>query len=1197
MQTKSRRTRIAWYAGLAVLASWVCFLSRPSKKHWLAGPSGRPASAGGPSKGAPHQVPAAAYSNFPLQFEENQGQTAREVRFVSHGSGYELFLTPDEAVLALHPKRPLDLSATHRMAFFRARREARKAAKTSVLRLRLANANKDTRIAGMDRLPGRVDYFLGGDPAAWRTNVSSYARVKYADVYPGVDLVFYGNQRRLEYDFLVAPGGDPKAIALNVEGARKLRLNARGDLLASVAGGEVELQKPVVYQQIRGERRKIAGHYTISGNHRVTFAVAKYDRSEPLVVDPVLIYSTYLGGESDDTGLAIALDSLGDAAVTGATNSLQFPTTAGALTPGPLTTNNGLVFVTQMDPTGTHPLYSSYVGGTGGEFGLSVAYDSTGNIFVAGETDSTDFPTTANALKQGPNAGNTNGTSFIFEINPAASGTASLVYSSYLGGTQGGANITEFGNGVATDSTGAVYVVGITASQPGTALANFPVTTSAFQSVPDPSNTSGTGFITKLDTTQSGSASLLYSSYLSGNGADAAGPGFGDEPLAVAEDSAGNTYIAGSTTSTNFPTTTASPSFPTVRTAFQPTPPAAVAGGTVFISRFDTTQSGAASLLYSSYVGGDSADFGDAIAVGPSNVAYLTGSTSSLLFPTTAGAFQTTGNTNSVAFIALLDTSMNGSAGLRYSTFLGGSQTNTAFGIVADALGNAYVAGETQGADFPVTQGALEPSPASGSPGEGYVTKLNPGGHRAADLVYSTYFGGGGANGNTDEIDGITLNPATNYAYVTGHTFSPASSFPIAPSPGAFQATLDGPSDAFIAELTLLPTLAVSPTSLTFGPQVVGTTTPAQTVTLTNNTSTATAFTSVTVTGGSPAAAGMDFTSPSNTCGTSIAAGASCTISVVFTPSTAVVEMANLVITDADVSNPQTVTLTGTGTSSPLTVAPTSLVFGSQPLGSATPAQKVTLTNGSNAAIALTSAVVSGGAPAAANTDFTATNTCGSSIAASTSCAISVVFKPSVAAAETANLVITDGALTSPQTVALTGTGTSSAASFTVTASPTTLTVAQGASGTFKVTLTPAGGFNQAVSLACTGAPSNSTCTAAPTSVTPTDGVTPVSATVTVATTSPSIVTPPSATPDLPVLLWRTGPPVLVFSLLLFLARRQRFAVRLGMAAAMVGFLAVAGCGGHNTSTGGTPQGNSTLTVTGTSGSLKGSATVSLTVN
>jgi hypothetical protein len=1195
MTTQSRNGRIAFYSGLAVLVSAVILLgSCPGAKHWFATTLTRSGVSTRANPAADVPARRATDSNSPLRFEENQGQTAREVRFVSHGGGYELFLTPQEAVLALHPARRLDLSPTHRTAYFKAQREARRAIKTAVLRMRLANANMATRIAGIDPLPGRVDYFLGQDPSNWRTNVPSYARVKYADVYPGVDLVFYGNQRRLEYDFIVAPGADPKAIALNVEGSRKLRVNSHGDLLVTVSGGEVLFQKPLVYQQINGERREIAGNYALSPDHQVTFAVAHYDSSKPLIVDPVLIYSTYLGGELDDTGQAIAVDSLGDTVVAGTTLSLQFPTTSGAFTPSPLASNLfGVVFVAKMDPTGTHLLYSSYVGGSGGDSGLGVAIDGSGSICVTGETSSTDFPTTTNALKPGPNAGNANGTSFVFKINPTLSGASSLVYSSYLGGTQ--STLTEFGNGIATDANGLVYVVGLTASQPGAALANFPVTAStAFLATPDPANLSGTGFLTKLDTTKTGAASLIYSTYLGGNGVNAATTlgGFGDEAFGVGEDSTGNTYVAGTTASTNFPTTT---------TAFQQTTPAGNTGGTAFVSRFDTTKAGAASLLYSTYLGGDTADFGDAIALGPSNVAYVTGLTSSLLFPATSGAFQTTGNAAGIAFITLVDTSLTGSASLKYSTFVGGSQTNSAFGIAADTAGNAYIAGATQGSDFPVTKGAFQSAPVAGSQGEGFVTKLNPAGTGAADLVYSTYFGGSGAGPNFDEVDAIAVNPLTNNGYITGVTASTAATFPVYPA-GAFQPALNGPSDAFIAELTFQPTLTVSPLSLTFGPQLVGTPTAAQMVTLTNNSITAVAFTSVAISGGSPAAANTDFTSPSNTCGSSIAAGASCTISVVFTPSVAAVETANLIITDGDSTSPQTVTLTGTGTSSAggtLTVAPTSLAFGSQPVGTPTAAKVVTLTNGTSAAIAFTSAAISGGLPAAANTDFTSpTNTCGTSIAANGSCTVSVIFKPSVAAAETANLVITDAASGSPQTVTVSGTGTSTTTpNFSLAASSTTLSVPQGMSGTFKVTVTPTGGFNQAVALACTGLPANSTCTIAPTSVTTTDGVTPVSAMVTLATASPSIVAPPYSTPDTRMLLWRTIPLFLAFLLLLFLARRQRFATRLSMAATMVGFLALAGCGGGHTPTGGTPKGTSTVTVTGTSGTLTSSAAVSLTVN
>jgi hypothetical protein len=1020
------------------------------------------------------------YSKLPLRFEENQGQTAQDVRFVSHGDGYELFLTSQDAVLALHPVRPLDLSPLHRTAYFRAMREARRAGRTSVLRMHLAGGNATPRIAGVDRLPGRVDYFIGNDPKKWRTDVPSYARVRYAEVYPGVDLVFYGNQRRLEYDFVVAPGADPKAIELRVEGAGKLRVNSRGDLVLSVSAGEVELRKPVVYQEIKGERREIAGNYAVTRDHRVTFAVAKYDRSEPLVVDPVLNYSTYLGGELDDTAQAIAVDLLGDAVVAGTTLSLHFPTTASGFTVSPLATNaNGVVFVTEVDPTGAKELYSTYVGGTGGDAGLGVALDKSGNIYVTGQTFSTDFPTTINALKAGPNVGNLNGTSFIFKINPAIVGTGSLAYSSYLGGTQSA--VTEFGNGIATDTSGDAYVVGLTASSPGAALANFPVTVSnAFQATPDPANTTGTAFLAKIDTTLSGNASLIYSTYLGGNGVDAtanaSSPGFGDAAFGVAEDLLGITYLAGTTASTNFPTTT---------TAFKQTAPVGVTGGTVFVSRIDTTKTGNASLLYSTYLGGDTSDFGTAIALGPSNVSYVTGSTQSLLFPTTSGAFKTTGNTLGIAFVSLVDTGLMGSASLKYSTFLGGSQSSTGFGIAADVAGVAYVAGGTAGADFPTTKGSFQPALPAGAVGDGFVAKLNPGGSGAADLVYSTYFGGSGSAGGSDGVNAIAINTAKD-AYVTGVTFSSATSFAVVPNPGAFQTALSGTSDAFIAELTFQTTLTVSPASLTFGPQLVHTPTAAQTVMLTNNSVAAIAFTSAAISGGAPAAANTDFTSPSSTCGTSIAAGTSCTISVVFTPS--------------------------------------------------------------------------------------------------------------VAAVETANLVITDGDSTSPQTVTLTGTGTNTAPSFTVTAPPS-LTVAQGANGTFTVTVTPAGGFNQAVALACAGAPANATCVVAPTSVTPSDGVTPVTATVTVSTVAPSVVAPPSSIPVPPMSMRQVVPLIAALLLLFFLPRSPRLRTRLGLAGALVVFLAMAGCSGPHQKTGGTPKGTSNLTVTGTSGSLTSSATVSLTVD
>src|SRR6202521_83269 len=375
-----------------------------------------------------------AYGKLPLRFEENQGQTNSEVRYVSHGSGYELFLTPQDAVLALRSLAPQAKSARNRIVALRESRTARFAERSSAVGIHLEGANSAPRITGVDRLPGKTNYFIGNDPKKWHTDVPSYARVQYADIYPGINLIFYGNQRQLEYDFIVAPGADPKAIRLNLQGARKLRINAQGDVVLSVAEGDLKLQRPVIYQMVKGVRHEIAGGYAFTKGHQLTFSVPTYDRSEPLVLDPVLNYSTYLGGSAGDSGQGIAVDSQGDAFVVGFTFSTDFPGASGSISAA---NANGAVFVTEIDPTGTKQLYSTYLAGTGssGDFGLGIALDPSGNIYVTGATFSSDFPTTsANALKSGTNAGAVNGTSFITKINPQVATAAQLVYSSYLGG-------------------------------------------------------------------------------------------------------------------------------------------------------------------------------------------------------------------------------------------------------------------------------------------------------------------------------------------------------------------------------------------------------------------------------------------------------------------------------------------------------------------------------------------------------------------------------------------------------------------------------------------------------------------------------------------------------------------------------------------------------------------------------------------
>src|SRR6266481_335719 len=677
MKTRGSWRTVLGVAGLTVLACglWLLASSRGSgRRGHEAGAGASPAGTSGASNlDRPKQDSQwrEAYGKLPLSFEENAGQTAQQVRYVSHGAGYELFLTPREAVLALRTRVPLDLSPRHRFKTMRALREAARARTMTAVRMRLEGANPDAKISGMDKLLKKTNYFIGSDPKKWHSDVPSYSRVKYAGIYPGVDLVFYGNQRRLEYDFVVAPGADPKAIRLNLEGARKLRINGRGNVILSVAGGEVVLQKPVVYQMLKGQRHEISGRYILTKDRRVSFSVPSYDRSEPLILDPVLNYSTYLGGSSDEGGggsqsFGIAVDANGNAFVAGTTFSTDFPTTAAnAFKAGPLASNpHGEVFVTEMNPAGTAEVYSTYLAGTNltglaGEFGVALAMDPTGKIYITGLTFSDDFPTTSNALKQSPNSANLNfGTSFISKIDPSISGAGSLVYSSYIGGTDGTGALTDFGNGIAADAGGNAYVTGITFSSPGSGLSNFPVL-NAFQAAPTDS-ADGNAFLTRIDTTKSGNASLIYSTYLGGAGANALNLGFADAGFGVAVDSSKNAYIVGTTSSTDFPMTSPTPN------GFQTTSPAGNTQGTGFLAKIDTTQSGGASLVYSTYLGGEVFDFGIGIALGPNNVAYATGTTNSLLFPTTIGAFQTTGNTNGVAFVTLVDAGIDGAGSKKY---------------------------------------------------------------------------------------------------------------------------------------------------------------------------------------------------------------------------------------------------------------------------------------------------------------------------------------------------------------------------------------------------------------------------------------------------------------------------------------------------------------------------------------------------
>jgi hypothetical protein len=691
------------------------------------------------------------YGKLPLSFESNQGQTDKTVNFLARGSGYSLFLASTEATFVLsHQSGAKTESLADELPKAGVARIA-SSEQTAVLRMQLVGGNRNAEVKGDDELAGKVNYFVGNDPTKWRTNVPTFSRVRYSDVYQGIDLVYYGNQRHLEYDFVVGPGRDARAIALEFAGAQRVEVEAKtGDLLLRLAKNTIRQQRPLVYQDLDGGRQQIESRYAIKKGGQVGFEVGEYDRSAPLIIDPVLLYSTYLGGGGDEIGYDIALDSTGNTYIAGSTTSTNFPT-AGAFQS---TATGGLdAFVTKLNAAGSALVYSTYLGGSGGDVGLAIAVDSAGNAYVTGVTSSTTFPT-ANA-RQATTGGFSD--AFVTKLNAAGS---ALVYSTYLGGSG-----NESGFGIAVDSAGNAYITGPTQSF------NFPTANALQGTKGDASTSNNDVFISKLNA--AGSA-LTYSTYLGG---------LSDEkPGNIAVDSAGSAYIAGVTFSNNFPTANALQG--TIKGSLD-----------AFVTKINAAGS---ALVYSSYLGGTVTDQANRIAVDSAGNAYVTGATNSDDFPTANALQSTKGRFNDV-FVTKLNAT--GSA-LVYSTFVGGSDDEFGFGLALDSTGNAYVTGGTKSTDFPAIN-ALQGTKAGDQ--DTYVMKLNAAG---SALVYSTFLGGTGFDeGHKIAVDGV------GNAYVTGTTFS--SNFPT--TTGAFRTTLAGTSDAFVTKIGDLSTVQFSASLYTVG--------------------------------------------------------------------------------------------------------------------------------------------------------------------------------------------------------------------------------------------------------------------------------------------------------------------------------------------------------------------------------------------
>ncbi len=646
------------------------------------------------------------YGKLPVSFEVNDGQQGRYVKFFSRGSGYNLFLATREAVLVLtKSEKPATPPANNATLSQKPKR------RSTVLRTMLVDANPAAKVTGEERLPGKVNYFIGNDPSKWQNDVPTYGKVRYEQVYPGIDLVYYGNQRQLEYDFIVAPGADPTRIRLSVAGAQTMCLDGRGQLVVQTAIGAVRWNKPRIYQQIGGTRRAVKGKYVLRRGHEISFQVAAYDTAKP-----TLIYSTYLGGSGDDLGYRVSGDDAGNIYVTGYTSSTDFPTAAGAFQ----TTKNGGydAFVAKVNPTGTGLLYSTYLGGSGDDFGKDIRVDSSGAyVYVTGTTSSTDFPTTAGAF-QTVNKGGQD--IFVTKLNAA---DGAVVYSTYLGGSG-----TDVGVSISVDTSGNAYVTGYTNS------ADFPVT-GALQAT---RNGGYDAFVAKISPD---GTSLVYSTYLGGNGDD-----FGQSIRVIGSGKfqvgAGTAYVTGYTNSTNFPTTSG---------AFQTNNNG---GYDAFVTKITPDGTG---LVYSTYLGGSDKDVGVGIEWNEDGNVYVTGYTESTDFPITLGAFQTTKKGGYDAFVTRFNS--DGTAVL-YSTYLGGSGDDYAQGFREDA-GNAYITGNTDSTDFPTTANAFQATKNGGY--DVFLTKFNPTG---AVLLYSTYLGGSGDDFGQD-IRVILTN-----AYVTGTTSS-----------------------------------------------------------------------------------------------------------------------------------------------------------------------------------------------------------------------------------------------------------------------------------------------------------------------------------------------------------------------------------------------------------------------------------------
>jgi hypothetical protein len=959
-------------------------------------------------------------------FERNDGQVDKRVLYRSHGLGYTVFLTRDAATLVAPALAPVG---------HRSRRTS-----DTVVRLSMIGADPNTEVMGTEELPGKFNYLVGDSSKKWHTNVPLYQGVRFKHLYPGVDLTYYEKYGQLESDFIVAPGSDPGQISLRVTAPSVTQLSSSGDLHLTMSYGSFELRKPKAFQSIDGRQREVAIAYRLR-NDRLSFQMGEYDPSRELIIDPVVVYATFLGGSEGNPEIgmdqsypnngasvrAFAVDAAGNVYVSGDSNDTDFPVTQGALNEAPQNQEEG-TFISKIDPTGTKLIYSSILS----SFRVTgIAFDSSGNVYATGY-GGPSFTTTPGAFQSAP----PNGIGpIVFKLDPTGS---ALVYATFVAGSGQG----DTANSIAIDGAGNAYVAGYTNSN------DFPLKN------PLQSTLKGgwDGFISKLNPT---GTALVYSTYLGGSGDDTFS--------SIAVDTSGNAYVTGSTSSPDFPTVAA---FQSSYTATQGTADAVVA----------KLNAAGSALLYSTYLG-SGGDVATAIVTDAAGDAFVTG-TAWYPFPVQQALQPTCSNSpNGDGFV----TKFSPTGALDFSTCLeGGSEGAEPFSIVLDSSGNIYVAGVTSSTDFPLVN-AIQ----SNGPGL-FLTEINS---SDSSLIFSSYVAPFPTSWFNTTYVGVGVD-VTGNIYVAGtagqgfpevNALQPAFGGSGQLPPGSQQLV---PLAAFVMKISPgnAPALGVATEQLGFLDQLWGSTSSPESITLTDLGSAPLSISNIATTG--------DF-QETNNCLSGIAAGGTCTMNVTFTPTALGSRAGTITITDNAAGSPQTIVLQGNAVVPVLT--PSNLSFPNQTVGTSSPAQTVTLTNSGQPDLVIGRINMTG--------DFSETNNCGSNVAAGGgNCSIAVVFTPTTTSPENGTLTVSDSAANSPQTVSLSG--NVSMGLTTPSGSSPSATVAAGGTASYTLAI-GGGGFAGTASLSCTGAPTGASCSVPATESV--SATTPTNFTVSVSTTSRTV--------------------------------------------------------------------------------------------